>query len=144
MQGRGEKVTVVPALPAMAMVLANPGATVSTAEVFRGLTSRRGTGVLDHAVLLRSPKQLVDFLKTTGNDLETPARALAPVIGEVLDELSRMPGAELWRMSGSGATCFGLFDDARSAEMAAIALSHSHPKWWVQATRIASSPSRPG
>ena len=138
MEGRGEKVTAVSALPSMAMVLANPGATVSTAEVFRGLKSRRGTGAVDHAVSLKNPKQLVDFLRTTGNDLETPARAIAPAIGEVLDEISRMPGVELWRMSGSGATCFGLFEDARSAEMARIALSHSHPQWWVQVTKIAS------
>jgi 4-diphosphocytidyl-2-C-methyl-D-erythritol kinase len=138
MEGRGEKVTPAGILPEMAMVLINPGAAVSTADVFRGLKSRRGTGTVDHRTLMRNPRDLIAFLKTTANDLEAAARTIAPVIGEVLSELSRMVGIELWRMSGSGATCFGLFEDASSAEMAAIALSHSHPTWWVQATRIAS------
>jgi 4-diphosphocytidyl-2-C-methyl-D-erythritol kinase len=82
------------------------------------------------------PRDLIAFLKTTSNDLEAAARVIAPVIGEVLSELSRMPGVELWRMSGSGATCFALFEDESAAEMAAIALSHSHPDWWVQSTRL--------
>ena len=76
------------------------------------------------------------FLKKTSNDLQSPAQHIAPVIGHVLDELSRMPGVELWRMSGSGATCFALFDNQNSAEMAEVALSHTHPDWWVRATLI--------
>jgi 4-diphosphocytidyl-2-C-methyl-D-erythritol kinase len=138
MEGRGERVTPAQHVPGMAMVLVNPGAAVPTAEVFRALKSRRGTGTVDHKARMAKPDELIGFLKTSGNDLEAPARALAPVIGEVLNELSRMPGIELWRMSGSGATCFGLFEEQGAAQMAAIALSHSHPKWWVQATRIAS------
>jgi len=138
MEGRGERTTPVARMPGMAMVLVNPGVAVSTAEVFRVLKSRRGTGTVDHAARIAKPGELIAFLKTTTNDLEVPARAVAPVIGEVLSELSRMPGVELWRMSGSGATCFGLFEDAGAARMAAIALAHSHPQWWTQATRITS------
>ena len=138
MEGRGERVTPAQRLPALAMVLVNPGVAVPTAEVFRGLKSRHGTGTVDHAVRVAKPGELIEFLKTTANDLEAPARAIAPAIGEVLSELSRMPGIELWRMSGSGATCFGLFEDDGAAQMAATALAHSHPQWWVQATRIAS------
>lgn len=138
MEGRGEKVSPVARLPGMAMVLVNPGVAVSTADVFRALKSRRGTGAVGHAGRMAQPAELITFLKTTANDLEVPARAIAPVIGVVLSELSRMPGIELCRMSGSGATCFGLFADDGAAQMAATALSHSHPQWWVQATRIAS------
>lgn len=138
MEGRGERVTPAGPLPAMAMLLINPGVAVPTAEVFRKLSSRRGTGHVDHAAQMGQPRELVAFLKSTANDLEQPARSIAPVIGEVLGELSRMPGIELWRMSGSGATCFGLFEDAHAADMAAIALSHSHPDWWIKSSRIRS------
>jgi 4-diphosphocytidyl-2-C-methyl-D-erythritol kinase len=136
MEGRGERVTPAGALPDMAMVLVNPGVAVPTADAFRTFKDRRGTGAVDHAARLLRPRELIAFLKSTTNDLEVPARSLAPVIGEVLSELSRMPGVELWRMSGSGATCFALFEDESAAEMAAIALAHSHPAWWVQSTRF--------
>jgi len=138
MKGRGERVTPAQHLAVMAMVLVNPGVAVPTADVFRALQSRRGTGAVDQAQRIAKPAELIAFLKNTANDLEAPARTIAPVIGEVLGELSRMPGIELERMSGSGATCFGLFEDDGAAQMAATALSHSHPQWWVRATRIAS------
>ena len=138
MEGRGERLTPAGKLPSIAMLLVNPGVAVPTAEVFRALKSRRGTGKVDRSAPLSAPQQLTRFLKTTSNDLEAPARAIAPVIDEVLSELSRMPGIAFWRMSGSGATCFGLFDDETSAEMASIALAHSHPDWWVKATKLRS------
>jgi 4-diphosphocytidyl-2-C-methyl-D-erythritol kinase len=65
------------------------------------------------------------------NDLEAPARALCPAIGEVLAALAATQGCRLARMSGSGATCFGLFDDAAAAAAAATALRQ--PRWWVSA-----------
>jgi 4-diphosphocytidyl-2-C-methyl-D-erythritol kinase len=136
MEGRGERIAAAGALPEMALVLVNPGMAVPTADVFRALKTRRGTGKVDHSARMLRPRDLIAFLKTTSNDLEAAARVIAPVIGEVLSELSRMPGVELWRMSGSGATCFALFEDESAAEMAAIALSHSHPDWWVQSTRL--------
>ncbi|MEI9888220.1 MAG: 4-(cytidine 5'-diphospho)-2-C-methyl-D-erythritol kinase [Rhizomicrobium sp.] len=136
MEGRGERVTLAPGIAGAAMLLVNPGVAVPTGPVFKGLTARTGVGTVPHDVPLGDTPALAAFLKGTRNDLEAPAIALAPVIGEVLGELSRMPGAMLWRMSGSGATCFALFEEQHEAEMAAIALGHSHPKWWVQATRI--------
>jgi 4-diphosphocytidyl-2-C-methyl-D-erythritol kinase len=136
MEGRGERVTPAPGVPGAPMVLVNPGVALATGPVFAGLTMRRGVGAVDRTPPLRDVTALATFLKLTSNDLQAPALAIAPVIGEVLGELSRMPGALLWRMSGSGATCFALFEDDGAAQMAAIALAHSHPKWWVQATRI--------
>lgn len=138
MEGRGERIVAAAALPHMPMLLVNPGIAVSTADVFRELESRHGTGAERRTTGLSVPRELITFLKMTSNDLQVPAQRIAPVIGVVLDELSRMPGVAFWRMSGSGATCFALFDDQSSAEMAAIALSHTHPDWWVKATRIGS------
>jgi 4-diphosphocytidyl-2-C-methyl-D-erythritol kinase len=136
MEGRGERVTPARGVSAMAMVLVNPGVAVPTAAVFRALKTRRGVSTVDQTVDMRDARTLIAFLRTTGNDLEAPAREVAPAIGEVLGEIARMPGILLARMSGSGATCFGLFEDDAAAEMAAIALGHSNPDWWVQATRI--------
>ena len=138
MRGRGEQITPAGALPVLPMLLVNPGIDVSTASVFGALTKRSGTLGLDHPPGLVQGRDLLAFLKNTANDLEAPAREIAPVVGEVLSELSRMPGVDLWRMSGSGATCFALFHDVREAEMAATALLHSHPDWWVKATKTSA------
>jgi 4-diphosphocytidyl-2-C-methyl-D-erythritol kinase len=68
------------------------------------------------------------------NDLEAPAILLQPVIADVLSTLRAFPGCRLARMSGSGATCFGLFNSASDAETAARSLKTQQPGWWVQAT----------
>jgi 4-diphosphocytidyl-2-C-methyl-D-erythritol kinase len=137
MAGRGERVTVAQDVPHVAAVLVNPRVAVPTGPVFKALKTRRGVGAVAHEVRARDVTGLVTYLKLTSNDLQAPALEIAPVIGEVLSELSRMPGCLLWRMSGSGATCFGLFEDDDAAAMAGIALERSHPKWWVSATRFA-------
>jgi 4-diphosphocytidyl-2-C-methyl-D-erythritol kinase len=136
MEGRGERVTPAAGVAGVSIVLVNPKVAVPTGPVFAGLETRQGVGTVPHDVPMGDAEALIAFLKGTKNDLEAPALALAPAIGEVLGELSRMPGVLLWRMSGSGATCFGLFADEGAAQMAAIALAHSHPGWWVQAGRI--------
>nr|WP_310153331.1 4-(cytidine 5'-diphospho)-2-C-methyl-D-erythritol kinase [Bosea sp. BE125] len=82
---------------------------------------------LDRSALLRA-------LAESGNDLEAPARRVAPVLGEVLAWLAALPGCRLARMSGSGATCFALFDDCRASAAAAKALQRSRPNWWVKPT----------
>lgn len=123
MEGRGEILTPM-TVPEMHLVLVNPRVGVSTAAVFRALDARSGLGAM------RS-----DTLDGTRNDLEAPARAIQPVIGEVLDAIAASRGARLARMSGSGATCFGLFDDAQAAARAAERLAEANPDWWVRATR---------
>ncbi|AOO80956.1 4-(cytidine 5'-diphospho)-2-C-methyl-D-erythritol kinase [Bosea vaviloviae] len=77
---------------------------------------------------------LIAALAESGNDLEAPARRVAPVLGEVLAVLAALPGCRLARMSGSGATCFALFDDCRASAAAAKALQKSRPGWWVKPT----------
>ncbi len=123
MEGRGEILTPA-TVPEMHLVLVNPRLGVSTAAVFRALGARSGLGAARSTAL-----------EGTRNDLEAPARALQPAIGEVLDAMAASPGARLARMSGSGATCFGLFDDAEAAARAGKLLSDAHPGWWVRAAR---------
>ena len=139
MEGRGEHVAPVSALSNCAMVLVNPGVAVSTAEVFR----RLGRTAADRLRVAPAPPgakaglpALLDYLADTCNEMEPAARAIAPEIGDVLEAL-RGEGAKLARMCGSGATCYGLFENAAAAEKAARVLSASHPRWWVESTRIA-------
>lgn len=120
-RGRGERLEPVAGLPGTPVLLVNPGVAVSTAEVFR-----RWDG-LDRGPLPADPRE-------GRNDLESPARALAPAIGQVLEALAAQPGAGLVRMSGSGATCFALFDTAASRDGAAKALAGRG--WWLLPTRL--------
>jgi 4-diphosphocytidyl-2-C-methyl-D-erythritol kinase len=137
MEGRGEILTELPALPALPIVLVNPGVGVPTGKVFAALKSRRGVG-LPLPPAFADAAALVAYLKTTANDLEAPAREIAPVIGEVLDFIAG-EGALLSRMSGSGATCFGLFETAAAAERAAAAIKTAHPGWWAMPTELATA-----
>lgn len=126
-------------LPELHAVLVNPGVSVATRDVFAKLTARSGVDKLEWPESFGSAELVVDFLKAVGNDLEVPALALAPVIGEVLSVLRSMPGVQLARMSGSGATCFGLFADARGASAAAEQIARAHPTWWVTATILSKA-----
>ena len=135
MGGIGEALSAPPQLPPCAVLLVNPGVPLPTGPVFAG---RRGP--FSAAGRFRgSPGDaaaLAALLRTRRNDLERPARALAPEIGRVLARLAAAPGCLLARMSGSGATCFGLFDGETAAAAAAGAIARDHPAWWVHPTRL--------
>ncbi len=133
MGGIGEQLHPVPPLPGFWLVLANPGVALATRDVFAALNGqfstpqpfeRRPDSAADLAILLRARR----------NDLEAPARFLAPEIDPVLAALKAQGGCLLARLSGSGATCFGLFAAEREATVAARNLARAHPKWWVVAT----------
>ena len=118
--------------PAVHLVLANPGRPLATAAVFAARAGAYGAA----EPLIRVPATaagLAGELARRRNDLEAPARRLMPEIGEVLDALAAAPGCLLARMSGSGATCFGLFADRARAAAAAGALARAHPAWWLAA-----------
>jgi len=138
MEGRGEKIWSLHDLQDVDLVLVNPGVAVPTAEVFRRLEKRTGVAEMIPTGWGSSAPDLTAYLKDTRNDLEPPACALYPVIGEVLGSLASQSGALLSRMSGSGATCFGIFKDAESAGLAAQRILAASPDWWVRATKIAS------
>src|SRR4051794_32530438 len=142
MTGVGE--TLLPlALPKMPCVLVNPCVPVATRDVFAALGLRHGelrVGATD--VILHDPvwpaagaaiDAWIEILAGIGNDLEKPAMRIQPVIGEVLSALGATDGARLARMSGSGATCFAIFDDDAGAQRAAQAIRREHPQWWVHA-----------
>lgn len=136
MEGRGEILARVAGVPPMPMLLVNPGVGVSTADIFRALGTRRGTGMA-RVESFRGFADLLAFLQITANDLQAPAVALQPVIAQTLEALAAQPGVLLARMSGSGATCFALFETAERAAEAARTIAAAHPSWWVRATRIA-------
>ena len=132
MRGIGERLEPAPDLPELALLLVNPNRLLATAAVFAAL------GALPAPPPERGPPPgestaLIDWLKGRPNHLEAPARRLLPAIDEVLDTLVRQPGCALARMSGSGATCFGLFTDAAACARAETALRHARPDWWIAA-----------
>jgi 4-diphosphocytidyl-2-C-methyl-D-erythritol kinase len=135
MTGRGEGIEPVPGLPPAPLVLVNPGVAVSTARIFANLKNRVGIGQAAKPKADLSVLALADYFKSNRNDLEKPAREIAPAIDEVLQAISHS-GALRTRMSGSGATCFGLFADDKSAEAAAAKIAEDHPDWWVKKARI--------
>ena len=134
--GRGETVKIAPDLPPIALVLVNPGVPVSTAEVFAKAGKRTGVGPVYLPEEIVDAAHLANVLKSTVNDLEEPALAIAPVIGDVLKVLRAVPGSLMARLSGSGATCYAIFADDTAAQTAAIALKRARPAWWVAATRF--------
>lgn len=139
MRGAGERVGPDLDLPALFAVLVNPGVAVPTADVFRALGlapgDRSGTpGPAFGAVPVG--EAFLAVLAGARNDLEPAALALAPAIGEALAALREAPGCRLARMSGSGATVFGLYDDCRAAGRAAKALKVRQPGWWVKPTLL--------
>lgn len=135
MTGRGEGIQPVPGLPPAPLVLVNPGVAVSTARIFANLKNRVGVGQAAKPKADLSVLALANYFKSNRNDLEKPAREIAPAIDEVLQAISHS-GALRARMSGSGATCFGLFADDKSAEAAAAKIAEDHPDWWVKKARI--------
>ncbi len=139
MRGIGEVLSVPLAIPKLAAVLVNPGVAVPTKDVFAKLGLAPG-GPRKRAgragALPRNRDGLIAYLAGQGNDLEPAAIELQPVIARVLNALRDEPGSLLARMSGSGATCFGLFTSARAASAAARRLSAAQPRWWVQATTL--------
>jgi 4-diphosphocytidyl-2-C-methyl-D-erythritol kinase len=144
MRGIGEKLSAPLALPPLPAVLVNPGVAVATAAVFSRLALAPGTRVAEAAgpaleaalAGLPSPDAVLAALAATRNDLEPAAIAVAPVIATVLAALRGARGCRLARMSGSGATCFALFDAAAEADAAAQALRAAQPAWWVAATTL--------
>jgi 4-diphosphocytidyl-2-C-methyl-D-erythritol kinase len=132
MRGIGERLEPIE-IPVLDLVLANPGQPVSTARAFAGL-GPIGSSPASATPALPGRSDLLDWLRARPNDLEAPARRLVPAIDRVLEAIAQQPGCRLARMTGSGATCFGVFDDAALAARAAAALRRAQPAWWVVST----------
>ena len=116
------------------IILVNPGIGVSTSEVFSGLASKSNSPMPDGMPDPFNIGEWTDWIAKQRNDLEAPAKRLAPEIDAVLSALSSYDGCELARMSGSGATCFAIFTDADKRDAATLNLKAQHPSWWIEAT----------
>lgn len=129
-RGIGERLGLV-TLPDVAVVLVNPRLPVPTPAVFKALETRDNPPMPDTLPEFPDAAALIGFLARMRNDLEAPALKVEPGIRAVLDALAGQRGCGLARMSGSGATCFGLFLSEDDATAAAQALTEAHPGWWV-------------
>lgn len=130
-------------LPKMPCVMVNPRVPVATKDVFNALGLRHGElliGATD--IMIQTPSwpvagcaidDWIEALARGTNDLERPAARIEPVISDVLSALRDATGVRLVRMSGSGATCFAIFENAAEAQAAAEKIRRDHPDWWVHA-----------
>jgi 4-diphosphocytidyl-2-C-methyl-D-erythritol kinase len=141
MTGVGE--TLLPlSLPKIPCVIVNPCVPVATKDVFKALGLRNGELLVGASDVFQatawpehgaSVEDWVEVLAASSNDLEAPAMRIQPVIGKVLAALNATNGAWLARMSGSGATCFAIYENTAEAQRAAQKLQLDHPGWWVRA-----------
>ena len=141
MTGVGESLLPL-ALPKLPCVMVNPRVAVATRDVFTALGLRHGELLVGASDVLEAPgwpeagasvEDWVEALAAGSNDLEAPAMRIQPVISEVISALNATNGAWLARMSGSGATCFAIYENTAEAGRAAQQIRLDHPEWWVHA-----------
>ncbi len=131
MRGIGELLEIAGDVPALHMVLVNPGVHVPTPHVFKTLINKENSS-MDNLPSPTNYDAFLAWLVDQRNDLQTPALSCAPQIGAALQALK---GSDLARMSGSGATCFGLYANQDRAQQAAQRIKEEHADWWVQCCR---------
>lgn len=139
-EGRGDVLTDEPRLPPLPAILFNPGVPSPTGAVYRAYDAGPVAGASRPAPPADwSVAGVIDWLAAQRNDLETPAVALTPAIAEALQAVAATPEVAVTRMSGSGATVFGLYPTTEAAQSAARALAQARPHAWVRATRLAAA-----
>ena len=126
--GGKSKPIEIPLLPAL---LVNPRVSVSTQSVFTALEQKNNPPMDDDIPDFSGPVDFCEWLATQRNDLETPAMRICPEIAQVLQALRNLKGALLARMSGSGATCFVVFETPAEAQAAGQRMQDDHPNWWI-------------
>ncbi|MGD1935294.1 MAG: 4-(cytidine 5'-diphospho)-2-C-methyl-D-erythritol kinase [Candidatus Phaeomarinobacter sp.] len=138
MSGIGEKIARAPAMPEMWCVLVNPGVPVATGPVFKALNAQPTTAQSDTFWPggFRDANAAARFMMTCRNDLEPPARSMVPQVSDTIRAIAATDGCLMARMSGSGATCFGLYADEERAAAAGEKLRRDG--WWVEAARVLS------
>lgn len=129
MTGIGEDVTPLSGLGQLHGLLINPGFAVSTAEIFQAFDN--ADGIRETPRPMKETGDLLTRALDGRNDLEPIAISLLPVIGDVLRLLAAQPGCQLARMSGSGATCFGIFENDKALRRAEAAIKAHAPEWWI-------------
>ncbi len=128
-QGIGEKITPIKTKELFFMVLVNPNVEVSTPEIFKKLATKNNPAITDVAI---NNLHDLKILKSLRNDLQMPAIEIQPIIQNIIDALENT-NANIARMSGSGATCFGLYDNLLEAEIASKQILQKYPNWWCVA-----------
>ncbi|MCC5969608.1 MAG: 4-(cytidine 5'-diphospho)-2-C-methyl-D-erythritol kinase [Pararhodobacter sp.] len=123
MRGLGEVITPLSGVPDLALAIVNPGIPLATPAVFKALSQRNNPPMPDHLPPWPDVARFSDWLANMRNDLEGAACTLLPDIRTVITDIARQPGCLLARMTGSGATCFGIFADFAQAEAASTALA---------------------
>jgi len=137
MEGIGEVITPQPNLEQISAILVNPGVAVSTGEIFKSMDSEPRSA---HPATTSRTGDLLSRAFSGENDMQGAAIAQVPIIAEVLRVITGQNGCELARMSGSGATCFGIFRSDAQAKAAANAISAVQKDWWVRACRLGDRP----
>ena len=132
MRGVGEELSIIPLLPPLFAVLVNPGVPLETPPVFKALAQKENPE-MEQVPECSDAKAFAKWCASQRNDLQAPAISLAPVISEVLKALEP---SLLARMSGSGATCFGLCESAAQADDLAMQIRKDHPDWWIVSTTL--------
>ncbi len=138
MAGVGDRLTPLPTLPAVWLVLANPSLPLATRDVFSALAAPPVTepGLAQVPPSFATLDDLLAYLQARPNDLTATAIRLCPAIGDMLAMLQACPEALISRMSGSGPTCFALFREQDAAANACSLLARSRPGWWLTSTRL--------
>ena len=142
MSGIGDQIVPLDDFPLLNAVLVNPLAAMpvdKTAQVFARLNAPKLREDVPRPPVPQqslSQKELLAYVMSSGNDLQTPCQQIAPVITDVLNSISATPACRLARMSGAGPTCFGLYDDAEGAQAGAAELLGAYPGWWIRAVRL--------
>lgn len=138
MENVGNSVQTVSGVPRFWAILVNPGVKLLTSEVFGnfGRDYKEETSISSYHY---SFSNFIDYLSSLNNDLEHVACALQPSIRDVLESLTRLEGCVLARMSGSGATCFGIFSDLNAAKTGVELLSGQNRNWWIKEVRLMGS-----
>ncbi|SFK84151.1 4-(cytidine 5'-diphospho)-2-C-methyl-D-erythritol kinase [Shimia haliotis] len=134
MAGIGEQISRLSTGCDWPMILVNPRVDVPTPKVFKALPNKNNSAMPEAFPDWSQDDVAVSWLAEQRNDLEAPAIAIEPVIGACLDELRLSRGCLLARMSGSGATCFGIFKTVALRDQALAQLRRDFPKWWIVPT----------
>jgi len=135
-KGVGDEVIPVANFPPnIPILLVNHGEEITAQEAYQNHTIPYSKP-LENITIPSNSKDLMQFLQNTRNDLEPCAIEIAPTIKKVLAAIKAQPGCELSRMSGSGATCFGIFESADQLATAAQNLKQDNPSWWIRATAL--------
>lgn len=138
--GIGEHITTIEDFPELFCLMVNPKKPLSTPAIFKAYAAG---GLPFSTPLALTPEMnegIWPLLEGTRNDLEIPAKNSNPEVSEILKVLDVQKGCRVARMSGSGASCFGLFEDEGEAVIAGVEIASKNPHWWVQGSRLSTKP----